>query len=259
MNCYWCDTELIIGGDIDIDESMKGFPEFSVSTNLSCPKCFSEVEVLKKEMPTIEIQEIYIPEIYIPEPYSPDIPVITQYLNIDTPGCTYQHRDIKNTGNHNLLLDDPNGVYTICDFSFPSFIPPVFNPNQMTIVEEPPPTNNLEPNIPEIETPKIPEEEKDDIVIPECPSSKDQRIGDFRNEKKLERVTGHKLSDNKQECITLYEDVPFKDQYIPSAPQFVGVFSLALVGASAPLVLQLVRPLTKQLISKISKSKEPKS
>ena len=35
-------------------------------------------------MPTIEIQEIYIPEIYIPEPYSPDIPVITQYLNIDT-------------------------------------------------------------------------------------------------------------------------------------------------------------------------------
>ena len=36
-------------------------------------------------MPTIEIQEIYIPEIYIPEPYSPDIPVITQYLNIDTP------------------------------------------------------------------------------------------------------------------------------------------------------------------------------
>ena len=145
------------------------------------------------EIPNISVPEIYIPEIYIPEPYSPDIPVLTQYLNINTPGCTYQHRDIKNTGNHNLLLDDPNGVYTICDFSFPNFIPPVFNPNQMTIVEEPPPTNNLEPNIPETETPKIPEEEKkDDIVIPECPSSKDQRIGDFRNEKKLERVTGHK-------------------------------------------------------------------
>ena len=108
------------------------------------------------EIPNISVPEIYIPEIYIPEPYSPDIPVLTQYLNINTPGCTYQHRDIKNTGNHNLLLDDPNGVYTICDFSFPNFIPPVFNPNQMTIVEEPPPTNNLEPNIPETETPKIP-------------------------------------------------------------------------------------------------------
>jgi len=207
-----------------------------------------------------EIREIYIPEIFIPEIYKPDIPNVTQYLEINPPGCTYGHRDIKNTGNHNLLLEDPNGVYTICDFTFPSFIPPVYNPNQMTIVEEPLPSNSSEPNIPETETPNIPEkEENNDIVIPECPGSKDQRVGDFRNDKKIERVIGHKLSDNKQECITLYEDVPFKDQYIPSAPQFVGVFSLALVGASAPLVLQLVRPLVKQVISKISKSKEPKS
>ena len=207
-----------------------------------------------------EIREIFIPEIFIPEIYKPDIPNVTQYLEINPPGCTYGHRDIKNTGNHNLLLEDPNGVYTICDFTFPSFIPPVYNPNQMTIVEEPLPSNSSEPNIPETETPNIPEEEENnDIVIPECPSSKDLRLGDFRNDKKIERVIGHKLSDNKQECITLYEDVPFKDQYIPSTPQFVGVFSLALVGASAPLVLQLVRPLVKQVISKISKSKEPKS
>ena len=48
MNCYWCDTELIIGGDIDTEENMNGYPEFSVMTNLSCPKCFSEVKVLKK-------------------------------------------------------------------------------------------------------------------------------------------------------------------------------------------------------------------
>ena len=49
MNCYWCDTELIIGGDIDVDACMENlYPEFSVITNLSCPKCFSEVEVLKK-------------------------------------------------------------------------------------------------------------------------------------------------------------------------------------------------------------------
>jgi len=209
-------------------------------------------------MPTIEIQEIYIPEIYIPEPYSPDIPVITQYLNINTPGCTYQHRDIKNTGNHNLLLDDPNGVYTICDFSFPSFIPPVFNPNQMTIVEELPAPESIEPYIPETETPKIPEEKKeDDIVIPECPGSKDQRVGDYRNAKKLEIVVGHRL--DKTECITLYEPVDFKDQYIPSVNQFVGVFSLALVGASAPLVLQLVRPLVKQVVTRLTKKKEPKS
>ena len=48
MNCYWCNTELIIGGDIDIEDGMNGYPEFSIMTNLSCPKCFSEVEILKK-------------------------------------------------------------------------------------------------------------------------------------------------------------------------------------------------------------------
>nr|BAR21523.1 hypothetical protein [uncultured Mediterranean phage uvMED]BAR38646.1 hypothetical protein [uncultured Mediterranean phage uvMED] len=48
MNCYWCNTELIIGGDIDIEDGMNGYPEFSIMTNLSCPKCHAEVEVLKK-------------------------------------------------------------------------------------------------------------------------------------------------------------------------------------------------------------------
>ena len=209
------------------------------------------------EIPEISIPEIYIPD--VPEPYNPHYINVAKPPEIDAPGCTYQHRDIKNTGNHNLLLDDPNGVYTICDFSFPSFIPPVYNPNQMTVVEEPLPANNLEPNIPETETPNIPEDEKkEEIVIPECPGSKDQRRGDYRNSKKLEIVSGHRLDGT--ECITLYEPVNFKDQYIPSANQFVGVFSLALVGASAPLVLQLVKPLVKQVMTKLTKKKkEPKS
>jgi hypothetical protein len=45
MNCWHCKTELIWGGDIDIDESMPTYPEFSVMTNLSCPECHSFVEV----------------------------------------------------------------------------------------------------------------------------------------------------------------------------------------------------------------------
>ena len=48
MNCWHCKTELIWGADADIEEHMNGYPEFSVMTNLSCPKCFSEVEILKK-------------------------------------------------------------------------------------------------------------------------------------------------------------------------------------------------------------------
>jgi len=50
MNCFYCNTELIIGCNVDIDESMNPslFKEYSVMTNLSCPKCYSNVEVLKK-------------------------------------------------------------------------------------------------------------------------------------------------------------------------------------------------------------------
>ncbi len=61
-------------------------------------------------MPTIDIPDINIPEIYIPdvpEIYSPHYLTITKPPDIDVPGCTYQHRDIKNTGNRNLLLEDP--------------------------------------------------------------------------------------------------------------------------------------------------------
>ena len=46
MNCYNCESELIWGGAQDI-ESAEGEPaeEFSMVTNLSCPKCHSLVEV----------------------------------------------------------------------------------------------------------------------------------------------------------------------------------------------------------------------
>ena len=48
MRWWWCDSDLIWGSDIDIEEGMSGYPEFSVMTNLSCPRCESQVEVLKK-------------------------------------------------------------------------------------------------------------------------------------------------------------------------------------------------------------------
>ena len=43
MNCWHCNTELIWGGDHDLDMVMT--PEYSIVTNLSCPRCKSYVEV----------------------------------------------------------------------------------------------------------------------------------------------------------------------------------------------------------------------
>ena len=46
MNCWHCNTELIWGGDHDIDEDED--MEYDIITNLTCPKCESYVEVYHK-------------------------------------------------------------------------------------------------------------------------------------------------------------------------------------------------------------------
>jgi len=207
----------------------------------------------------LEIPEIYIPEIYIPdvpEIYSPYYIEIAKPSEIDVPGCTYQHRDIKNTGNRNLLLEDPNGVFTTCDFPFPSFVPLDYTPENLVITEEVP-VNNETPPLPETTTPEIPKIPKEkDIELEPCPGKNNQRVGDFRNEKRLERVTGHKRGEDGIECITLYESVPFKDQYIPEVSTIVSTAVIGLVAASSPLLLNAVKPLVKQVVKKLTKKKD---
>ena len=212
-------------------------------------------------MPTTEIPDISIPEIKIDLPLHIPYQVLNVPLpSLKLPGCVKYHRDAspKNTA---LYDDDPTGTMISCPYgSMPTFQPMLYDRRRIDIVESKEEEKRSEENetidSPTVK-PEIPKEKKK-IVIPECPSSKDQRRGDYRNAKKLEIVVGHRLDGT--ECITLYEDVPFKDQYIPSANQFVGVFSLALVGASAPLVLQLVKPVVKQVMTKLTKrKKEPKS
>jgi len=207
----------------------------------------------------LEIPEIYIPEIYIPdvpEIYSPHYIEIAKPPDIDVPGCTYQHRDIKNTGNRNLLLEDPNGVYTTCDVPFPSFIPLDYTPENLVITEEVPINNETAP-LPETTTPEIPKIKKDKpIELEPCPSKNNQRVGDFRNEKRLERVIGHKRGEDGIECITLYESVPFKDQYIPEVSTIVSTAVIGLVAASSPLLLNAVKPLVKQIVKKLTKKKD---
>jgi hypothetical protein len=210
----------------------------------------------------MEIREISIPEIYVPdvpEIYSPYYIEIAKPPDIDVPGCTYQHRDIKNTGNRNLLLDDPNGVYTTCDVPFPSFIPLDYTPENLVITEEVP-TNNETPPLPESKQPEIPEIKEDKpIELEPCPSKKDQRVGDFRNEKRLERVIGHERGQDGVECITLYEDVPFVDQYIPEPSTIVSTAVIGLVAASSPLILNIIKPAIKNIFKKLTTKKKDKS
>ena len=210
--------------------------------------------MLKMEIPEISIPEIHIPN--VPEPYNPHYINVAKPPEIDVPGCTYQHRDIKNTGNRNLLLEDPNGVYTTCDVPFPSFIPLDYTPENLVITEEVP-IENEPPDMPETKQPEIPEIPEDETpILPPCPSKSQQRVGDFRNEKRLERVTGHERGQDGVECITLYEDVPFVDQYIPEPSTIVSTAVIGLVAASSPLILNIIKPAIKNIVKKLTKKKD---
>ena len=204
----------------------------------------------------MEIHEIVIPDISIPVIHDPQITIQPSFPQVPTFGCTSTHRDTKNTGNFNLIFDDPGGTSTSCPY--PTFVPLNYQPDQLIIVEE---------SLPSIESPPLPKSQstevppikkkKEDNILPPCPGKSNQRVRDFRNEKRLERVIGHERGDDGIECITLYEAVPFfPDRYIPEVSSIVSTAVIGLVAASSPLLLNIVKPLVKQVVKKITKKKE---
>ena len=207
-------------------------------------------------MHTIEIPQIEINKIPI---WKPDVPIQINISKpiVDIPGCVRVHRN-----NLTSLIDsakDEYGTYTECgNFNIPSFEPLQYNPNEFVYTQSETPTNQeqefVEPTTKDIKY--EPKKDNDDPLFVECPGKKDQRVGDYRNEFKLERVVGHERSEDGSECITLYEVVKFIEQYIPNPPQLVSTAVIATVAASTPLLLNIVKPLVKNLIKKLTKKKK---
>ena len=207
------------------------------------------------EIPKININKVEVHEIPI---WKTDVP---KNLNIskpivDIPGCVRVHRN-----NLTSLIDndkDEYGTYTECgNFSIPSFEPLQYNPNEFVYTQSETPTNQEQEFVqPTVEPPKYePKKKKDDPLFVACPGKKDQRVGDYRNEFKLERVIGHERSEDGTECITLYESTKFIEQYIPNPPQLVSTAVIATVAASTPLLLNVIKPLVKNLFKKLTKKK----
>jgi hypothetical protein len=208
------------------------------------------------EIPQIDINKIEINKIPIWKTNAP-IQINISKPIVDIPGCVRVHRN-----NLTSLIDsdkDEYGTYTECgNFSIPSFEPLQYNPNEFVYTQSEAPTNQeqefVEPTTKDIKY--EPKKDKDDPLFVACPGKKDQRVGDYRNEFKLERVIGHERSEDGSECITLYEDVKFIEQYIPNPPQLVSTAAIATVAATTPLLLNVVKPLVKNLIKKLTKKKK---
>ena len=200
----------------------------------------------------IEIKEIEIPVIRIWEAEVPTLDLIYKPI-VDIPGCVDAHRNNLTE----LINEDGLGTYQACGtFDIPSYEPLEYNPSEFIYVTPNQPSQEQQQDI-QTEQPKLPQKNKEEeIVIPPCPGKKDLRVGSFVNEKRLERVKGYVRGEDGIECITLYEDVPFKDQYIPNLPTVISTALIASVAATTPLLLNVVKPLVKNVIKKLTKKKD---
>ena len=208
------------------------------------------------EIPNINIPDISIPVINIPNnnPYNVlNIPLPSLVL----PGCYKQHRDasIKNTA---LYEDDPSGTTINCPYgSMPTFEPLLYDRRKIEITEvkeeKKEEVKEVQPEYKQ-EKPELPKKKKNEFFI-KCPGDKDLRVGMYASEDRLEKVVGHKISEDGKTCITLFEESRFIDRWIPSPPLIISTSLIAITAATSPIIVNLLKNLVKTAIKKASSRK----
>ena len=215
----------------------------------------------------VDIREVRVPERFAAPPRVPSAPPITEQVGvpvIDIPGCVEAHIENKRGKNSELVDDDPKGARVFCDGNMPSFNPINYNPDELELTQPPPkppvvkpPKTPAPPEIPKDAVPKV--EEK---AEPPCPGPNALRVGDVAQNQK-ERVSGYELQTVNGEliCVTLWEDIPIVEQYLPTAQVATTTAAIAVTAASsailakplADLLLRVFKPVIKKVITKISK------
>ena len=207
----------------------------------------------------MEIPQIVIPEIPTIK-IQTYIPTTNESLNIALPkidmaGCTKTHRDtsVKNT---QIISDDPNGAYYSCPagHTIPSYVPINYDPRKLDYQqEESKPTTNTPPPPPR-ENPEIPpNEEKDIVFFTDCPDpNSSRRIGDYANDKKLERIIGFER-DSEGVCQALFESVPFQEQYIPPVSLIINTVLIGVLAGGSAAIVPIIQGLAKSSIKKLGK------
>ena len=217
----------------------------------------------------IDIPQVIIPQIdgrswmyEIPAIPNNDPPVTIQlgFPIVELPGCVEAHPDNKIGANNlpldrDLVNDDPNGVTILCpNGEYPSYDALNYEPEQIvpTSAAPPPPVAPPAPEIPN--TGDIVSTKKET----ECPAPNQPRIGDVAQNQK-EKVSGYELRDGI--CVILYEDIGVVEQYLPSAQVVATTGGIAVVATTsallakplADLLLKVVKPVIKKVISKVQK------
>ena len=211
------------------------------------------------EIENIQLIDVSIPRtsiFVIPNQTSiPNTKHITRDLQI--PAITMPCVEIRRDGltSKQLMKDDPKNNLTI-NCAIPTFTPMVYDTKDIQPVPDPPipqipdpPSNNLD----NTEVADIPEITKD----PPCPDPKknNPRIGDYSTSGD-EVVIGFKYIKETKECIVEYRPTSVTEKYLPSINTVSNTFAITTIAVTAttlaaPLLTKIVKPIAKQIITKI--------
>ena len=206
------------------------------------------------------MSEIKIPQIKLPTIDIPDAPYFTKpKLEGKLPGCYLYHRDLEITRNPSLLISDKRGTYTVCpNGEIPSYTPMTYDPAQI-IDTEPVPVNTAPTQKDTNVTQPKPKKDKK-VVYEPCPPEKPQfRPGDYRNDKRIERLVKYERSTDGS-CDPIWEKVPFRESFIGTPEGLISTTVLGVVAGGsallAPVIKKLISTIFKQLKKKITKEEE---
>ena len=218
-------------------------------------------------IPVIDVPDISIP--HIPVQVIEPVRVFGDYVihpsfsepSLMLPGCYKTHRDADK--NSNLINDDPRGSFWSCPWGEVAEIMPLqFDRSKMIYSNDVKEEKKTEEPviIKETKETKIPEKEEKKIFFPPCPDPNSKlRVGSFANEKRLERVKEFRYNESKTECLTIWEDVEYVDQWLPEPTLVINTIIIASIAATSPILVNVIKGLTKNIVKKFTSSRKKKN
>jgi len=218
-------------------------------------------------IPVIDIPDISIPHISV-EVIKP-IRVFGDYVvhpsfsepSLMLPGCYKTHRDADK--NPNLINDDPRGSFWSCPWGEVAEIKPLqFDRSKMIYSNDVKEEKKTEEPviIEEKNQTEIPKQKEKQTFFPPCPDPNSKlRVGSFANEKRLEKVKEFRYNESKTECLTIWEDVTYVDQWLPEPTLVINTIIIASIAATSPVLVNVIKGLTKNIVKKITNSRKKKN
>ena len=216
-------------------------------------------------IPDISIPDISVPN--IPVEIIPPIRVFDGFVNnpsFDTPslllpGCYKTHRDANE--NSNLVNVDPNGSFWSCPWGEVAEIDPIEYDSTRVIYAIPKEEKKKEeqPILKENIKTTLPPKKEEKTFFPPCPDPNSKlRVGSWANEKRMERVKSFVYNEDKSECLVVWEEVIYRDQWFPETTLILNTVVIASIAAGSPAIINLIKGLTKNIVKKITSARKKK-